>query len=110
MRELIVLEQRVQPWLSGGTRCYSVNDYLQPLAFYWRRTCTPVGYRGELDFGLRQEPGRWIADLAQFAEAWRSDSDAVAILHPEDFRRLEALGLPMRVIYTGESLIAVVRR
>jgi 4-amino-4-deoxy-L-arabinose transferase-like glycosyltransferase len=109
MRDLVTLEQDVKPWIGNSTRLYCVNDYLQPLPFYWRRTCTLVGYRGELDFGLKQEPARWIPDLAQFERDWQSQDDALALLRPEDYRDLAALGLPMRVIYTSRSLVAVKR-
>jgi 4-amino-4-deoxy-L-arabinose transferase-like glycosyltransferase len=110
MQALVELEQRAQPWLGNSTHFYCVNDYLQPLPFYWRRPCTLVGYRGELDFGLQQEPWRWIPDLPQFAHAWEGEGDALAILKIEDYRRLAALGLPMHLIYTSQSLVAVVRR
>jgi hypothetical protein len=110
MHDLVELEQHVQPWLGNSTRLYCVNDYLQPLPFYWRRPCTLVGYRGELDFGLKQEPWRWIPTVGQFASDWQRQDDALAILRPEDYRALSALGLPMRVIYTGQSSVAVVRR
>jgi hypothetical protein len=108
-RSLAELEQRSAPWIEESTTIYCVNDYWQPLPFYWRRTCTLVGWRGELDFGLQQEPQRWVADLPAFATLWRAQRDAMAILRPEDYRELEALGLPMRVIYTAPSLVAVVR-
>jgi hypothetical protein len=110
MQNLVLLETQVQPFLGNSTRIYCVNDYLQPIPFYWRRPCTLVGYRGELDFGLRQEPWRWIPTLQQFASDWQAQSDALAILRPEDYRQLQALGLPMHVIYTAQSLVAVVRR
>jgi 4-amino-4-deoxy-L-arabinose transferase-like glycosyltransferase len=103
------LEQRSAPWIGRSTTIYCVNNYWQPLPFYWRRTCTLVGWRGELDFGLQQEPQRWVADLPAFAAQWRAQRDAMAILQPQDYRELEALGLPMRVIYTAPSLVAVVR-
>jgi len=110
MQNLVLLETQVQPFLGNSTRIYCVNDYLQPIPFYWRRPCTLVGYRGELDFGLRQEPWRWIPTLQQFASDWQAQSDALAILRPEDYRQLQALGLPMHVIYTAQSLVAVVRQ
>jgi 4-amino-4-deoxy-L-arabinose transferase-like glycosyltransferase len=110
MQRLIALEQSTTPWAASSTHIYCVNDYWQPLPFYWGRPCTLVGYRGELDFGLQQEPWRWIATLPQFASDWQQQSDALAILRPEDYRQLQALGLPMRVIYTAGSLVAVVRR
>ena len=103
------LEQRGAPWIGPATTIYCVNDYWQPLTFYWRRTCTLVGWRGELDFGLQQEPRRWLADLPAFAAQWHAQHDALAVLRPQDYRQLEALGLPMRVIYTAPSLVAVVR-
>jgi 4-amino-4-deoxy-L-arabinose transferase-like glycosyltransferase len=110
MQQLVRLEQRTLPWIGNSTHIYCVNDYWQPLPYYWRRPCTLVGYRGELDFGLQQEP--WLArsTLEQFASEWRSQSDALAILRPADFLQLQALGLPMRVIYTAQSLVAVVRQ
>ncbi|HEY2419727.1 MAG TPA: phospholipid carrier-dependent glycosyltransferase, partial [Steroidobacteraceae bacterium] len=110
MQAVIALEQHTRPWVGDATHVYCVNDYLQPLPFYWRRPCTLVGYRGELDFGLRQEPGLWIADLRQFADEWQRQSDALAVLRPEDYRQLRALGLPMHVIYTAQSSVAVIRR
>jgi 4-amino-4-deoxy-L-arabinose transferase-like glycosyltransferase len=110
MQRLIALEQHTVPWVASSTQIYCVNDYWQPLPFYWGRTCTLVGYRGELDFGLQQEPWRARATLQQFAADWQRQSDALAILRPEDYRALQALGLPMHVIYTAGSLVAVVRR
>ena len=79
------------------------------MPFYLRRTCTLVGYRGELDFGLTQEPGKWIADLSAFASRWRSETDAMALIRPESYVELQRMGLPMRVIYTAPTLVAVVR-
>jgi 4-amino-4-deoxy-L-arabinose transferase-like glycosyltransferase len=110
MRAVVDLTQQLRPWVGASTRLYCVNSYLQPVAFYLRHTCTLVGYRGELDFGLQQEPGLAIADLPQFASDWRQQADALAILRPEDFQQLEALGAPMRVIYTAPSFVAVIRR
>jgi 4-amino-4-deoxy-L-arabinose transferase-like glycosyltransferase len=109
MRAVVELTQQLRPWLRPLTRLYCVNGYLQPLPFYLQRTCTLVGYRGELDFGLQQQPGLAIGDLKQFLPAWQAQSDALAILRPEDYQRLEALGAPMRVIYTAPSFVAVVR-
>jgi 4-amino-4-deoxy-L-arabinose transferase-like glycosyltransferase len=110
MRAVVQLTQQLRPWLSPATRLYCVNGYLQPIPFYLQRTCTLVGYRGELDFGLQQQPWLAIPDLAQFLPAWQRQSDALAILRPEDYQELEALGAPMRVIYTAPSFVAVVRR
>ena len=96
--------------LGPDTALYCVDDYEQSIPFYLRRTCTLVGYRGELDFGLQQEPSRWIPDLQQFAARWQGEADAVALIRSESFATLSRMGLPMRVIYTAPSLVAVMRR
>jgi 4-amino-4-deoxy-L-arabinose transferase-like glycosyltransferase len=110
MRALIDLTQQLRPWLDASTRLYCVNGYPQPLPFYLQHSCTLVGYRGELDFGLQQEPWLAIPDVRHFAPDWQQQSDALAIMRPEDYQQLEALGAPMRVIYTAPSFVAVIRR
>ncbi len=95
--------------LHPGSALYCVDAYEQSVPFYLRRTCTLVGYRGELDFGLTQEPGKWIADLSGFASRWRIETDAMALIRPESYVELQRMGLPMRVIYTAPTLVAVVR-
>ena len=109
MQALVVAVQRLRPWVEHSQSFYCVGLYPQPLPFYLKRTCTLVGYRGELDFGLRQEPGRGIDSLDEFVRRWRSDGAASAVLAPVVYRQLEALGAPMRVIYTAPSLMAVVK-
>ncbi len=96
--------------LQAGTTMYCVDDYEQSIPFYLKRPCTLVGYRGELDFGLRQEPERWIPDLRQFALRWQGETQALAVIRAESYPELRRMGLPMRVIYTAPSLVAVVRR
>ena len=110
MRALVLLEQQLRPWVGADTRVYCVNGFPQPLPFYLQRTCTLVGYRGELDFGLQQEPWLTIPDLTRLVPDWQRQSDALAILRPEDYQELEALGAPMRVLYTAPSFVAVLRR
>jgi hypothetical protein len=109
MRALVDLTQQLRPWVGASTRLYCVNGYPQPLPFYLQRPCTLVGYRGELDFGLKQEPWLAIPDVPHFAPYWQQQSDALAIMRPEDYQQLEALGAPMRVIYTAPSFVAVIR-
>jgi 4-amino-4-deoxy-L-arabinose transferase-like glycosyltransferase len=96
--------------LRDSTAFYCVDAYEQSIPFYLRRTCTLVGYRGELDFGLGQEPQRWLPDLQHFAARWQSDADAVAVIRPESYAQLQRMGLPMRVIYTAPNLVAVIRQ
>jgi hypothetical protein len=110
MVRINTLIDQVRPELHAATRLYCVNDYEQSIPFYLGRTCTLVGYRGELDFGLQQEPSLWLADLTQFAQSWAQEPDAVAFLTPTAFRKLAVLGTPMRLIYTAPSIIAVAKQ
>src|SRR5882672_4971459 len=109
-RGIEALIKATTPQLQAGTTLYCVEDYEQSIPFYLKRPCTLVGYRGELDFGLRQDPERWIPDLAQFAARWQGENDAMAVIRAETYRELRRMGLPMRVIYTAPSLVAVVRK
>jgi hypothetical protein len=110
MRAVVSLARQLQAHLGAATRVYCINGYWQPIPFYLQRPCTLVGYRGELDFGLRQEPWLGIADLTQFLPDWQQQGDALAIMRPEDYQELEALGAPMRLIYTAPSFVAVLRQ
>ncbi len=109
MRALVDLTQQPRPRVGRPPGLYCVNAYAQPLPFYLQRSCTLVGYRGELDFGLKQQPWLAIPDLRHFLPDWQQQSDALAIMRPEDYQQLEALGAPMRVIYTAPSFVAVIR-
>jgi len=86
---------------------YSVGVYEQTLPFYLRRTLTLVDYRGELDFGLQQEPERELPDLASFVQAWNTEKEALAVMSDEDFASLSAQGLPMSVVARGYHIVAV---
>jgi 4-amino-4-deoxy-L-arabinose transferase-like glycosyltransferase len=109
-RELAGLIATARPELTPATSFYCVGDYEQSIPFYLKRTCTLVEYRGELDFGLRQEPARWVPDLAQFAVRWRAEGRALAVIRADSYATLQQMGLPMRVIYTAPSMVAVVRQ
>ena len=108
-RELQNLVAAASVQLHPASTVYCVDEYEQSVAFYLQHTCTLVGYRGELDFGLGQEPEKWIADLDAFSSRWRMETDALALIRPESYVELQRMGLPMRVIYTAPTLVAVVR-
>jgi len=110
MRAKAQLVERLAPQVGAYRHFYCVGVYVQTVPFYLRRTCTLVAYRGELDFGLTLQPALGIAGLAPFAALWRDQQSAIALLRPEDYPRLVALGAPMRVIYTSPSFMAVVRQ
>jgi 4-amino-4-deoxy-L-arabinose transferase-like glycosyltransferase len=110
MQDKSRLAEQLAPQIGSYRHFYCVDAYLQTVPFYVRRTCTLVGYRGELDFGLTLQPSLGIAHLEDFVSLWRHESSALALVRPADYPRLVALGAPMRVIYTSPSFMAVVRQ
>ncbi len=75
---------------------YSVQTYEQSLPFYLGRELILVDYRDEFAFGLRQDPGRAIASLEEFAQRWTALRTGFAIMPSATRERLAAEGLPMR--------------
>jgi hypothetical protein len=92
-----------------ASHLYSVGTYDQTLDFYTHRTVTLVAFRDELDFGLELEPNRAIATLEEFAPLWQQDQGALAIMEPALYQRLQAMGLPMRVIHQDSRHVIVAR-
>jgi len=80
---------------------YSVRTYDQSLTFYLQRTVTLVGYRGELDYGLRKAPDREISE-DEFLAAWNSQSKAYAVMDKRTFNTFKERGVPMRTV--GETV------
>jgi len=89
---------------------YSVGTYDQSLTFYLRRTVTLVGYRGELDYGLRKAPGAEIADEAEFLRRWSSQTRAYAVMEKTMFDDLNSRGVPMRLLAQDANRVVVARQ
>ena len=86
---------------------YSVNTYDQTLQPYLKRTTTMVGYKDELEFGIAQEPEKFIPDLAAFERVWNNQPAALALMDAETYAQLAAHALPMRVIARDTRRIIV---
>lgn len=96
--------------LAAHAPIFSVQTYDQTLPFYLRRTFFLVDMRGELDYGLQDSPGTYIADIQRFESTWRELSDAIAIMPHRTYAQLAAEGLPMRVLGQDRRRVAVSRR
>jgi 4-amino-4-deoxy-L-arabinose transferase-like glycosyltransferase len=89
---------------------YSVGTYDQSLTFYLQRTLRLVGYRGELDYGLRRAPGAGIADVAEFLRLWSLQPEAFAVMEKTMFEDFKSRGVPMRLIAEDVNRVVVARR
>jgi hypothetical protein len=98
-----------KPYVHPQTTLYSVGQYRETISPYLQRTLTLVGYEGELQFGLRAEPGKQMATPADFVSRWNSSSDAVAFFGPGMWDLYRRKGLPGRVIAADHDTIAVSR-
>lgn len=103
-----LLAKQLAPYLQRETTVYSVSGYDQTLPFYIKRPVKLVNYLGELEFGVRQEPGLWVKDEDAFSRSWRDHDHAVALMDTSTYQRLNAKGTPMRVIARQGKQVAVV--
>ncbi len=97
----------IAPLMRPDTRIYSVEIYEQTLPFYLRHSMILVNHRDELDFGLTQEPERYIATLAAFANAWDRDPSAIAVMPPTTLDKLRAMNLPMNIVLSDRRFVVV---
>jgi hypothetical protein len=97
-------------WEKPEVPFYSVGMYEQTLPFYIKRTVMLVAHQDELEFGIVQEPGKYIADVAEWVRRWQSGGPALAVMQPDLYRELAATGLPMRLIAQDTRRVIVVRQ
>ncbi|MCO4891437.1 glycosyltransferase family 39 protein [Cupriavidus sp. WGtm5] len=93
--------------LKPGMPLYSVRLLDHTLPFYLRRTTILVEHPDELEFGIRQEPQKWIPTIDQFIERWQDGQRAVAIMAPQTYAALAARGVPMHKIAGDRRRVAV---
>jgi 4-amino-4-deoxy-L-arabinose transferase-like glycosyltransferase len=101
--------EAIMPFVKPDIPFYSILYYEQTLPFYIKRTFTLVQYQDEMDFGIKQEPEKWIPDLAGFAERWKKDKEALAIVQTHQYDQVEALHLPMKEIFRDEHFVVVMK-
>ena len=104
-RELV---QAARPFISAQTPLYSVGQYRETVAPYLGRTLQLVGYEGELQFGLNEEPERRMS-REDFAARWSAGGDAVAFFDPGVWDAWRRRGLPGRVIAADHYTVVVSR-
>lgn len=89
---------------------YSVDMFDHTVPFYLGRRVILVKEKSELEFGIAAAPANYIADVATFAQRWRGDTDAYAIMRQTTYESLLATGLPMRLVDGDGRRVVVARR
>jgi 4-amino-4-deoxy-L-arabinose transferase-like glycosyltransferase len=95
--------------ITEDTPVYSVGYYQQTVPFYLGRTVRLVEYKGELEFGITQEPEKHIPDMETFGKLWMAEDRAFAIMKIETWEPLAEQGLPMRERARDHKFILVER-
>jgi len=103
------LVSTARSFIGARTPLYTVGQYRETVSPYLERTLQPVGFEGELQFGLREEPDRRMT-LAEFAARWSAGGDAVAFFDPGVWDAWRRQGLPGRVIAADNYTVAVSRQ
>jgi 4-amino-4-deoxy-L-arabinose transferase-like glycosyltransferase len=93
--------------LKPGTPIYGVNLLDHTLPFYLRRTLVMVESPDELEFGVQQEPAKWLPTLAAFRARWLEPAPALAVMSHETFDSLRAQALPMVTIAQDARRVVV---
>jgi 4-amino-4-deoxy-L-arabinose transferase-like glycosyltransferase len=102
------LVSTARPFIGVHTPLYSVGQYRETVSPYLGRTLQLVGYEGELQFGLQEQPDKRMA-LPEFAARWSAGGDAVAFFDPGVWDEWRRRGLPGRVIAADNYTVAVSR-
>ncbi|MGZ5049992.1 MAG: phospholipid carrier-dependent glycosyltransferase [Methylobacter sp.] len=92
-----------------NTPVYDIRRYDQSLPFYLGHTINLVGFRGELEFGINQEPQKWIDDMT-FVPTWINAEQAIGVLNETTYAEWQQQQVPMQLIYQNSNYIAVARR
>ncbi len=106
-RSAYLIADAIRPYVKAGEPFYSVAMYEQTLPFYLKRTFTLVQYQDEMEFGIKQEPQRWIPDIASLAKVWQVQSEALAIMPKDIYPQLQQLNFAMKIIYEDTQYIVV---
>lgn len=102
-----LMAEEINRRVRHDTVVYSIGVYDQTIPFYIKKPVQVVGFRGELDFGMRQEPLGWPADERAFEQIWAEGKHALALMSVASFERLRHQGLPMQVLYRADRHLLV---
>ncbi|MBI5626836.1 MAG: glycosyltransferase family 39 protein [Nitrosomonadales bacterium] len=106
-RSSYFIADAIRPYVKADVPFYSIATYDQTLPFYLKHTFILVQYQDEMDFGIKQEPERWIPDIAAFAKVWQAQPAALAITPVDIFPQFKQLNLDMKIIYEDTLYVVV---
>jgi len=113
LRSSRVMAETIQSYIAKSGKSdvaiYDVNRYDQSLPYYLGHTINLVGFTGELEFGINQEPQKWLSE-ADFLPIWLNSEQAISVLTQATYDQWQQQKVPMLTIYENSRYIAVARR
>ncbi len=103
------IAEAIQSYVKPDVPFYSIMYYEQTLPFYIKHTFTLVQYQDEMDFGIKQEPEKWIPDLAGFAQRWGKDKEALAIIETRYYPQVQQLNIPLKEIFHDQQYVVFMK-
>ncbi len=103
------IAEAIQSYVKPEIPFYSIMYYEQTLPFYIKHTFTLVQYQDEMDFGIKQEPEKWIPDLAGFAQRWSKDKEALAIIETRYYPQIQQLNIPLKEIFHDQQYVVFMK-
>lgn len=96
----IDLAIKVKPHIKADAPFYSVNLLDHTLPFYLEKPMIMVEFADELEFGIQQEPNKWLPSVEEFKKQWStaSEPDALAVMRPATYQDFLTQELPMEVV------------
>ncbi len=99
------IAEAIRDEVKPGVPIYSIWNYEQTLPFYLKRTFTLVQFQDEMNFGIQQEPERYIASMDEFTTVWERQPEALLIAEVYTYEKLKAYNLPMKIIFEDSQHI-----
>jgi hypothetical protein len=96
------------PLVGPETELYSVGQYRETISPYLHRTMPLIEFKGELEFGLAEEPQRQLSAEA-FLARWNAAAAAIAFVEPDSLNTWRQRGLRGRIIAQDADTVAVAR-
>ncbi|MDP3590009.1 MAG: glycosyltransferase family 39 protein [Methylobacter sp.] len=113
LRSSRVMAKAIQSYIDQSGKSfveiYDVSRYDQSLPYYLDRTIKLVGFTGELEFGINQEPQKWLNE-ADFMPLWLNSEQAISVINQSTYELWQQQKIPMHTIYKNSRYIAVARR
>jgi 4-amino-4-deoxy-L-arabinose transferase-like glycosyltransferase len=101
------LVPKIQAVLTPDMPLYGVRLLDHTLPFYLQHPLVMVEAPDELEFGVQQEPQKWLPTMAAFRERWRSGARALAVMSNDTYRELQAEALPMVAVAADARRVVV---